>query len=123
MSLKKKLRDLALYVLIAACVFTPLVLLAILHVALNRTWFILAVATVFLCVFVPKMYWNHRKSAKLWILLGALLIAHIVGFSILLERLPQFPDVLLLAAVPLEAMLVAAVVKISLDIMPQRVKL
>lgn len=109
--------------LVATCIFTPLVVLTVLHVDLSRAWFILAVATIFLCVIVPKMYWKHRKSAKLWILLGAFLIAHIIGFSVLLKQFPEFPDVLFLVAVPLEAMFVAGVVKISLDIMPQRVKL
>jgi hypothetical protein len=123
MSLKKKLWDLVLCVLIAACILTPMAVLAIFKVDVSRAWFILVAATVFLCVFVSKMYWNHRKSAKLWTLLGAFLIAHIAGFSILLERIPQFPDVLFLVTVPLEGMLVATVVKICLNIMPQRVKL
>ncbi len=123
MSLRKRLLDLILYVAIAVCIFAAVAAFAIFHVDLSRAWFVFAVATVFLCVFVAKMYWNHRKSAKMWTLISAALIVHIVGYSTLLDHHPDFPDISFLVTVPLEVMLIAAIVKLCLNIMPQRVKL
>ena len=81
------------------------------------------VATGFLCFFVAKLYWHKRKSLRMWAVLVAILIAHILGYSVLLERVQHFPDALFLITVPLEIMLTILIVKFCLNVVPQRVKL
>jgi hypothetical protein len=122
----KKLKELALYIGIAIAIVGTAVTLPFWfpeNFLPSRTWFIFFVATVFLCVFVIKMYWDHRKSVKIWKLLALIFLVHIFGYSVLLRRVPEFPDALFLLTVPLEVMLIALIVKLCLDIMPKRVKL
>jgi hypothetical protein len=69
------------------------------------------------------MYWQQRKSGKLWILLVSLLIAHLAFHTIIFEHFPQIPTLLFLFTVPAEIMLVAAIVKLCLNVMPGKVKL
>lgn len=123
MSLRKRLRDFTLYVAIAGCILAVVAAFAFFRVNLSRAWLVFAVATAFLCVFVPKMYWHERKSLRMWALLATILIAHVLGYSTLLARAQHFPDPLFLITVPLEVMFIALIVKLCLNIMPQRVKL
>jgi hypothetical protein len=69
------------------------------------------------------MYWHQRKSGKLWTLLVLLLAVHSALHMITFEHLPQFPTILFLFTVPTEIMLVAAIVKLCLNVMPGKVKL
>jgi hypothetical protein len=55
-------------------------------------------------------------------LLALVLAAHIIGYSILLAHVPDFPVALFLLAVPVEVMLIVVIVKFCLDMLPQRLK-
>lgn len=90
---------------------------------LTYTWYMFIVETGFLYVFVMKMYWPHRGSSKLWMLLALLLTTHISGFAVLITRAGEFPAIVFFLAAPAEVMVVATVVKVCLDIMPAKVKL
>jgi hypothetical protein len=123
MPLKHRLRDFLLYIVIGIGVVTGALLLAVFAPNISRTWFMFIGATVFLCMFISKMYWQYRRSAKLWALLILFLVVHIVVYTITFASLRQFPTILFLFAVPIEIMVVAAVVKLCLNLMPGRVKL
>lgn len=124
--MKRRFRDLALYVAIAVGIVGGLVTLPlwVSEGSLpSREWFTFIVATGFLCLFTGSLYWHRRKSLRLWVVLVTILIAHVLGYSVLLEHVQHFPDALFLITVPLEAMLIILIVKLCLNIMPQRVKL
>jgi hypothetical protein len=125
-SVRHKLRDLAVYAAIAIGIVALILVCAILipdRDSTSRTWYMFFVSTGFLCFFVTKMYWNHRSSKRIWILLVVLLLIHTVVFKIVLNRVSQFPDFLFLFTVPLEIVMAGAIVKVCLDVMPQKVKL
>lgn len=123
---KHRLRDAALYVVIALCLVGFVGTLALWlpeKDVPSRAWFVFVVATAFLFFFIGKMYWHKRRSPRVWLLLAAVLVVHVVGYSVLLSYLPNFPDALFLVLVPLEVMLIALIVKLCLKVMPQSVKL
>src|ERR1700733_10721729 len=123
MSLRRGIHDFLLYIIIGIGLVTAGLLLAFFLPNVSHAWVIFFWATAFLCLFIPKMYWQHRSSVKLWALLILFLIAHIVLYAITFEHLPQFPTILFLFTVPVEIMLVAAIVKLCLNVMPGKVKL
>jgi len=81
--------DLFLYTVIGIALITTVLLLAVFAPNISHTWFIFVWATVFLCLFVSKIYWHQRKSGKLWILLGVLLAAHITLYAIVFGHFPD----------------------------------
>jgi len=116
-------RDLILYIGIGTALVAVALFLAVFLPGISRAWVTFGGATVFLCWFVSSMYWQRRRSPKLWTLLASLLLAHVAFHAVILERFPQFPAILFLLTVPVEVMLVAAIVKACLDVMPNQVKL
>ena len=124
--MKQRVRDLLLYAVTGVGIVGGAVLFGVSipeRFFPSRAWFVFICATAFLCLFVLKMYWQYRRSAKLWALLVLLLIVHIALYTIIFEHLPQFPTILFLFTVPVEIMLVAAIVKLCLNVMPGKVKL
>jgi len=120
------LKQLALYVVLGLAIVGGAVVFGVFtpdQLFPTRAWFTFIFATGFLCLFVSKMYWSHRKSRKLWALLALLLIAHVALYKLVLEHFPQFPSILFLVTVPLEIMLAATIVKVCLNVMPGKVKL
>ena len=122
MSLKRGIREFFLYTAIGIGLVATVLLLAFFLPNISHTWFIFFWATAFLCLFVSRMYWHEKKSGKLRILLAFLLIGHIGIHTILFEHFPKLPTILFLFTVPLEIMLVAATVKLCLNVMPGRFK-
>jgi len=118
--LKHGLLDLILYIVIALFFIGSAVTLQFLSV--RPVWFMFFSVTLFLGICVAKMYWHRRKSLRLSLLLLALLGIHVAGFVALLRSLERFPNILFLFVVPIEAMLVAAIVKVCLGIMPERIR-
>ena len=124
--MKQRVRDLILYTVTGVGIVGGAVLFGVYvpeRFLPSHTSFVFICATAFLCLFVSKMYWQYRRSARLWALLVLLLIVHIALYTITFERLPQFPTILFLFTVPVEIMLVAAIVKLCLNVMPGKVKL
>ncbi|MGB2668145.1 MAG: hypothetical protein WAK48_29405 [Candidatus Acidiferrum sp.] len=117
------IRNFLFYIVIGIGLVTVVLLLALFLPNVSHAWFIFIWATAFLFLFVSKMYWHQRRSGKLWTLLALLLIAHIALHTITFEHWPQFPTILFLFTVPAEIMLVAAIVKLCLNVMPGKVKL
>src|ERR1700738_361582 len=118
MPLRQGIRDFFLYILVGVGLVTTVLFLALLLPNISHAWFIFGCATLFLCIFVSRMYWKQRRSSKLWILLTLLLAGHVALHAIVFERLPRFPTFLFLLTVPMEIMLVATIVKLGLNIMP-----
>lgn len=52
-----------------------------------------------------------------------ILVVHVTGYSILLHHLPNFSVAWFLVAVPVELVVVAVIVKLWLNILPQKVKM
>jgi len=119
MPLRQGVRDLFLYIVIGIALITTVLLLAVFVPNISHTWFIFVWATVFLCLFISKMYWHQRQSGKLWILLGVLLATHITLYAIAFGHFPDFSTSLFLLTVPIEIMLIAAIVKLCLNVMPK----
>jgi len=117
------MRDFLLYVAIGFALIAAITILVFVAPNISKAWFVFTGATAFLCLFVSKMYWKHRKSGTLWTLLVLLLIAHVGLYTIIFKQFPQFPTFLFLFTVPLEVMLVATIVKLCLNVMPGKVKL
>ena len=124
--MSRRVPNIVLYVGIAVCIVGAAVAAPLLvpeRFLDNRIWFTFIGATGFLWFFVAKMYWHKRKSLRLWELLAVLCIVHIVGFSVLLRHVQQFPDAWFLLIVPVEIIATAAIVKVCLNVLPQRVSL
>jgi len=124
--LKNKLRDFAIYIAVAVGIVGIILVCAIFipdRFSISRIWYTFSVSTGFLCFFVTKMYWNHRTSKRIWILLAVLLFIHIAVFKTVLNRIGHFPDFMFLLTVPLEIVIAGATVKVCLDIIPSKVKL
>jgi hypothetical protein len=88
--------------------------------SISRVWYTFIITTAFLVVFIVKMY-SHQRKRRLWFLLAALLVVHVAGFGLLLKHL-QFPDISFLVALPIEVVLIAAIVKLCMGVMPKHVK-
>jgi hypothetical protein len=118
--LRNRLLDFAVY--FAAAVGLVGIALVFLILSIGRVWYTFIIATAFLGAFIVKMYSHHRKSHRLWFLLAALFAVHVAGFALLLTHLQKFPDISFLIAIPIEVVLIAAIVKLCLGVMPKHVK-
>ena len=123
MPVRRGLVNLIIYLGIGIGLAAGALFLAFFLPSISRAWFTFFGATVFLCWFVSSMYWQRRRSPKLWALLALLLVAHIVVHALVLGRFPQFPTILFLLIVPVEVMLAAGIVRMCLGVMPNQVKL
>jgi drug/metabolite transporter (DMT)-like permease len=117
--LKHRLLDFAFYLAVAVCLVG--IALVCLILSISRSWYTFIIATIFLGVFVVKMYGHHRKSRRLWLLLATLFTVHVAGYAVFLKRLQQFPDIVFLLTVPIEIVLIAAIVKVCLGVTPKHV--
>jgi len=122
-AIRPQRRDLIIYIAIGASV--PAAMMAWVYlvpqrfwVHVARTWFAFIFFTVFLGIFLVKLYWPHRKMAKLWLLLGLLMAIHTAAYIIFLRHVHQWPALWYVFTMPIEGMLFALIVKICLNVLP-----
>lgn len=126
--MKLTTRDLILYVIVGLClaagaVLWPFVIPEPFWPHLTHAWFSFIFSTFALVIVLAKMYWPMRNSVKVWLLLTLLLGVHIIGYTILLRSIPQWPAVSYIVTVPVEVMAINLVTKICLNVLPRNVKL
>jgi hypothetical protein len=102
----------------------PLVLLAIAawvvygpeHEWITRRWAWFLYFTVALFGLLVKMYWRMRKVGKFWALLFSLFVIHFLGYAAVLNYISR--AFVYLIIMPVEVMLIATIIKIVLNVMP-----
>ena len=118
-------RDLILYVVIgtllaAAVMLWPFVIPKRLWPHLTHAWFSLIFFTVLLGVVLARLYWQERRSAKLWFLLALLLVFHAMGYGFLLVRVGPWPALWYPLTMPIEVVVFAAIAKMWLNVLPRK---
>ncbi len=79
--------------------------------------------TVLLETILIRMYWPFRKSGKVWLLLGILLLIHIGGYAAVLRRVEDVPLFSYFLTIPAEVMIANVITKAWARVLPTKVKL
>jgi hypothetical protein len=82
-----------------------------------RKWTEFAFYSLFLFAYLCKAYWQHRTRARLWKWLVAVLAVHLCLYIPVLAHIGVMPAILYVVIMPIEAMLIALVFKLALNIM------
>lgn len=89
-------------------------------VRVDGKWEDLAVGTVFVFGFLARAYWrHHRKSMKLWGLLGLFFLLHVIVFRFLLKSTGPWSLVRRVGVFTAEFMFICAAVYWTLGFLPQ----
>jgi uncharacterized transporter YbjL len=127
MSLMQRASQILLYGAVGVASVAGIVALAALRPDISydqfHIWFSFAFFTGILGLVLAKMYWPVRKSAKVWLVLAFFMVVHTVAYTLVLQRVREWPNLLYLLTGPAEVMLFAAIAKFLLDVLPPKVKL
>ena len=82
----------------------------------NKQWTAFLWFSLLLFVALAKFYWNVRKPRKFWLFFLGLLIVHILVYATVLPYIEKAFWYLFI--MPIEAMLIAVVIKLAFNIMP-----
>ncbi len=117
------MRSLLLYIAIAVGIVAAILGLAVYAPNITHGWFTFGFMTIFLGVILAKMYWPFRKSGKVWLALGTLLLVHIGAYVALLRHFEDLPILSYFVKRPVEVMLANVITKAWLNVLPTKVKL
>jgi len=128
MSLKTETRDLIVSILVVSGLVIGGILYAFLvperfWPRLTHGWFVFIFMTIFLGAILAKMYWPFRKSGKVWLALGILLLVHIGAYVALLRHFEDLPILSYFVTIPVEVMLANVITKAWLNVLPTKVRL
>jgi hypothetical protein len=87
---------------------------------LTHTWFSFVFFTGLLGIVLVRLYWPARQLKKLWLLLAFLFVVHTVAYAIFLSHVQQWPAIWYLLTMPAEVMVIATIIKICLNVLPNR---
>lgn len=121
MQLNRRLRDFVLYVAIGiAAVGGFLLWLTYVspYYSVDAKWPTLAYFTVFLFGMVIRAYWHVPKSRRFWIVLTALFGVYMLGYILLLRRVPRWPPIWYLITFVPEMFVICMVITLTTRIMP-----
>jgi hypothetical protein len=128
MPLRTETRDLVVSVLVVSGLVIGGILYAFLvperfwpH--LTHGWFVFVCMTALLEFILIKMYWPFRRSGKVWLVLGILLLIHIGAYVEVLRHIEDVPVLSYFLTIPAEVMIAATITKIWLNVLPTKVKL
>jgi len=119
MSLKPHFSDMFWYVVIGLLVLLGIAAWVVYgpeHEWISKQWTWFLYFTVALFGLLVKMYWKVRKLGKFWAVLLLLLVVQVLGYALLLKYIPR--AFLYLLFMPIEAMLIALIIKLVLNVMP-----
>jgi len=118
MPLKRRFSDTFWYIVIGVLAVPAIVVAAIIpeHWLPNKQWMAFIWFSLLLFVALAKFYWNVRKPRKFWLFFLGLLIVHILVYATVLPYIERAFWYLFI--MPIEAMLIAVVIKLAFNIMP-----
>jgi hypothetical protein len=122
LSLGEWVRDLLLYVGIAVGLVAGILALAVYAPNVTHAQFVFVFMTLILETMLVRMYWPFRKSGKVWLVLGILLLIHIGAYVSVLRYIEDVPILSYFLTIPAEVMITAAITKIWLNVLPTKVK-
>jgi hypothetical protein len=117
------MRSLLLYVGIALGVVAGILVLAVYTPNVTHAQFGFVFMTLILETILVRAYWPFRKSGKVWLVLGILLLIHIGAYVAVLRHVEDIPILSYFLTIPAEVMITAAITKIWLNVLPTKVKL
>lgn len=126
LSLKPATRDLFAYVAIGLCLAAVAVLSPIVipeHFWVSHTWYSFIFFTGLLAVVLIKMYWPVKEAARIWLLIALLLAIHTAGYTVLLRHVQEWPAFSYLMTMPIEVIVIAAIIYKCLKVLPPKVRM
>jgi len=125
--IERKRSDLLWYVLIGLLTLVA-ILLFVVYVPESkrpsRKWAELAFYSSLLFIFLAKFYWRVRRHVKFWLVMFGILMLHLSVYVPLLSRIDHWPSIAYVLLMPIEAMAIVLVLKLTVGVLPdERVQL
>lgn len=117
------MRSLLLYVGIAVGLVAGILILAVYAPNVTHAQFVFVFMTLILETILVRMYWPFRKSGKVWLVLGILLLIHIGAYVVVLRRVADVPILSYFLTIPAEIMIANLITKTWFNVLPTKVKL
>jgi hypothetical protein len=114
---------LLLYVAIALGVVAGALVLAVYDPNVTHAQVVFVFMTLVLETILVRMYWRFRKSGKVWLVLGILLLIHIGAYVVILRHVDDIPILSYFLTIPAEIMIANVITKVCFNVLPTKVKL
>jgi hypothetical protein len=85
---------------------------------MGHSFYVGACMTALFVGILAKAYWSFRKSLKLWLFLGLVVLIHIGAYIALLHHVEDVPLLFYFLALPLELMATMLATKTFLNVLP-----